>query len=139
MRAVCDSKKISSYIEGYKGAVLPLILMDMKDKKLFVRRLPKEKWERHISKHSTQTDWTWLLGYEGIRNGWLSDRKKLMEEALFEALAKRNIVFYNRTKNVKSSRRLKKIQVIVRRRKTDMLAKAIRRLRGFQVPVGSAM
>jgi hypothetical protein len=44
------------------------------------------------------------LGYEGFRHGWLTDRKSLMASPLFKPMADRNVVFYDETKNIPSSK-----------------------------------
>lgn len=76
----------------------------MKDKGLGVGALPKTEWETQLTDDRILSDWSWLLAYEGFRNGWLNDGKGLMQKPLFKPLADRNIVFYDPKKNVETSK-----------------------------------
>ena len=86
------------------SSAIALLLLDMKSKELCLGTLPIATWESRISEHSTRTDWTWLLAYEGFRHGWLADRDNLMKRQLFAPMDRRDVVFFDPTKNLHSSK-----------------------------------
>ena len=81
-------------MEYHFGSVIPIVLLDMKDKYLFKSKLPVAKWEAQINKEQIRKDWSWLLAYEGIRHGWLKDKKHVMNEQFFNAMQSRGVEFY---------------------------------------------
>jgi hypothetical protein len=95
-----QSKRISQHMEYHFGSVIPIVLLDMKDKYLFKSKLPVAKWEAQINKEQIRKDWSWLLAYEGIRHGWLKDKKHVMNEQFFNAMQSRGVEFYDEKKNV---------------------------------------
>ena len=126
-QTICDaSAKIQS-------AAIGLILMDMKSKGLILGKLPIDEWQSQISKESIKSDWTWLMAYEGIRNGWLLDVHGLMRQPLFKPLFDRKIVFYDARRNI-----LRSASVATKRRearKQDMfeVKELLKKLRGFEI------
>lgn len=104
LKRAVSSKRICELAEVTSSSALALLLLDMNSKGLGFAALPKEQWEAKISEQSIASDWTWLLGYEGFRHGWLTDRKSLMASPLFKPMADRNVVFYDDTKNIPSSK-----------------------------------
>ncbi len=97
------SRTIGELVEGLNSSALSLILLDMQDVGVFLGGLPKDKWEKDISIDQITGSWIWLLAYEGIRHGWLSDNKNVSAHPLFKEMYDRDIVFYDRKRNVKTS------------------------------------
>ncbi|HEY8098902.1 MAG TPA: RNA-directed DNA polymerase [Methylobacter sp.] len=106
LRYPLRSKYISETIETVSSSALALILLDMNSKGLCAFRLPDVEWTRRITGDSVKSDWIWLLGYEGIRHGWLADPHNVMAEPFFRAMASRHVAFYDPKKNVPSSRKI---------------------------------
>lgn len=69
LKTPINSLKISELAEENSSSALALIMLDMKDKGLFVRKLPVNEWESKITIENIYTGPHWLLGYEGIRHG----------------------------------------------------------------------
>ena len=129
-RAVA-SKRISEMTEDVSSSAVALILLDMRHKNVWRAKLPKENWESQISRESVLTDWTWLLGYEGIRNGWLSDPNNLMGKPLFKPMMDRGVVFYDLRRNVPQSRSVVAAQSKYRNRdniETKVLLEVLREI-----------
>ena len=118
------SKKLADLCEIYQGATIPLVLLDMDQMQVFNSKLNKEAWEKGITKDTIRHDWTWLLGYEAFRHGWLTDKRNLMQEDFFRPLTQRNIVFYDEARNVKKSSALFKTRM-AKGRKSSTLSKAL--------------
>jgi hypothetical protein len=100
-----NSKRISDLMLDHHGSTLPLILLDMQNSGLFTQKLPKEHWEELMNKERINSDWVWLLAYEGIRKGWISDKKKILSTPFFKAMHSRDVVFYDQKANIKTSRK----------------------------------
>lgn len=100
-----SSRKIAEGMEIYSGAAIPLILLDMQANDLFLSKLPVGKWEAAVHPDTILTDPIWLLGYEGIRKGWLADINGSMSTPFFDAMNQRDVVFYDPTRNVPRIRR----------------------------------
>lgn len=98
--------RLCQMIEKTQSSAIALIMLDMKNKGLVPATLPTDEWASRISDDSISSDWTWLLGYEGFRHGWLQDRKSLLTKVLFRPLAEKGVVFYDETKNVPNSRKV---------------------------------
>jgi hypothetical protein len=126
-----NSKRISDLMFDHNGSALPLILMDMKHKGLFTQRLPKEHWEQLIGKERIKSDWIWLLAYEGIRKGWISDTNKALSAPFFKAMHNRNVVFYDPNVNVKTSRRAIIERKLIRKGNIEETKALLKALRGF--------
>jgi hypothetical protein len=127
------SKRVSELIERTPSSALALIVLDMKSKGLCMCRLPEAQWVSQITKEGVQSDWIWLLGYEGIRQGWLPDPSNVMAEPFFQAMASRNVVFYDPRRNVPRSDKVVRIRNRSRRRQFLEMRKVIQDLRGFKV------
>tara|TARA_R110002020_G_scaffold991_8_gene4816 strand:- start:1036 stop:2466 length:1431 start_codon:yes stop_codon:yes gene_type:complete len=127
-----QSKLVSELCEFQNGSALPLILLDMHSKGLVARKLPVATWEASISPDRVEKDWIWLLAYEGIRRGWLTDHRGVMSKRLFKPLNDHSISFYDTTKNVVRSR--KAVTLRYTKAKSQGLAAAtlMRYLRGFE-------
>jgi hypothetical protein len=123
---------ISTLSEITPSSSLALILLDMKSKGLFVGALPIDKWNSDINRESVKTDWMWLLGYEGIRHGWLSDKTKVMDDAFFKAMASRNVAFYDPTKNVTRSTSVNKWRWLFRKQQRKETQKILNAIRNVQ-------
>jgi len=125
------SKRICDAIEQIPSASLALLLLDMQDRGLCPAKLPKQSWETNLSKDRVLTDWSWLLAYEGIRHGWLSDPHGLMAKPFFEPMITRGVVFYDRTRNVPRTRKLIKLRQTLRRSNKRAASKLLTTIRGF--------
>lgn len=95
-----QSKSIADQMEFHIGSSIPIVLLDMKNKGLFKSVLPIANWEKQLDGDRIRKDWIWLLAYEGIRNGWLKDKKSIMSKSFFEPMITRNVQFYDPSKNV---------------------------------------
>ncbi|WP_312608285.1 RNA-directed DNA polymerase [Agrobacterium pusense] len=126
-----SSKRICDLAENTPSSALALILLDINSKGLGFAGLPKARWEAQISEESVLTDWTWLLGYEGFRHGWLSDTKSLMATPFFKPMADRNVVFYDDKKNIPSSRSTVAKRQRVRQRENAEIRLMWKLVRGF--------
>ena len=103
----------------------------MKSKSLCICKLPTAEWVDQITKERVISDWIWLLGYEGIRHGWLPDPNNVMAEPFFSAMAKRDVTFYDQGRNVPSSTNVTKKRKQFRKAQILDVQKFIRILRGF--------
>jgi hypothetical protein len=134
LRIPLNSRRVAELSELIPSSVLSLILLDMKHKGLCVQSLPKSSWVAQISADRVEKDWIWLLAYEGIRHGWLPDPKGVMNKPFFQAMAARNIIFYDERKNVPPSASF--VRTKKRARKQDNLdtKKLLSSIRGFNSP-----
>lgn len=125
------SSKIADYVEYAPTSAIRLLLMDMKQKGACVSRLPIGTWEREISEDRVLLDWSWLYAYEAIRKGWLKGPAKIMSSAFFSPMHRRDVTFYDPSKNVKRSRAVKRSQFIVRGQQMMKVMEFINDLRGM--------
>ena len=132
LKCPINTRSICEATENIQSATIPLLMLDMNSKGLVHWKLPIGVWQSQITKESIRTDWTWLLAYEGIRNGWLSDPHNLMNEPLFEPLNRRGITFYNSDASIRASigRALKNI--LQGRRNFSETNNALKQLRGMR-------
>lgn len=127
-----DYGTIKKYINPHNGSVMALVILDMDERKLVRGRIPKNEWSNMITREAVLTSGLWLLGYEGIRNGWLTDTYNLAGTDLFQPLLSRNVVFYDKARNVPKSSTVvkqKRRERAIFRRATIQL---IQSLRGFE-------
>lgn len=104
LRSKLKSTTISQVIEVTPSSSLALILLDMESKGLVAHKLPKSSWENMVDSDLIRIDWSWLLSYEGVRHGWLPDRKNVMKDPFFAAMNSRDVTFYDSNRNVISSK-----------------------------------
>ena len=123
--SVCD------IMENIESSVLALVLLDMKSRNIWSGKLPVGSWENRITRESVLTDGSWLLGYEGYRNGWLRDHRGLMRRAFFVPMADRPVKFYDPTKNVQSTTGRARRRRRVRRTQYLEVRRVVQMLRGF--------
>jgi hypothetical protein len=126
-----NSTIISDLCADHAGSVLPLILLDMESKGLVSRKLPKSRWEAAFLPDRVSEDWCWLLAYEGIRHGWLTDKHGLMSKPFFKPFSDKTIVFYDETKNIARSRKAIRARVLKSRTQTSEVVAFLRKWRGF--------
>ncbi|RJF80836.1 RNA-directed DNA polymerase [Oleomonas cavernae] len=100
LKKTFDSKVLTESLDLYSGSVIPLILLEMKNNGTFLGKLPISRWQSSIDDETIKSDCIWLLAYEGMRRGWLSDPNKLLSRPFFKPLLDRKIVFYDETRNV---------------------------------------
>lgn len=98
------SKRLCELSEGASSSALSLILLDMKRMRMGIGTLPEKEWEAQISSESVIQNWSWLLGYEAFRKGWLKDKNGLLKKPFFAAMDVNDIVFYDPKRNVPTSR-----------------------------------
>ena len=127
------SKLISEMAEVVPSSALALVLLDMDAKSLCVHSLPKGEWVEKIKKAGLLASWMWLLAYEGIRHGWIQDPSKAMSDPFFDAMASRNVVFYDPRRNVPSSEKVVKIRKRSQRKQFLELSKIFGDLRGLGI------
>lgn len=112
--------KIIKLSKAYEGATIPLILFDMHSKG-YIKSPNKAYWQKKILQ-SDYKDWTWLLAYEGVRNGWLKDQgNKVKKHPYLEPLFKRNIIFYDKAKNVPTRNAINKKRFSILRMRRKVL------------------
>lgn len=128
-----DAKAVCRAAGGMPSAAIALVLMDMKSKGLGLGKLPIADWQSQITEDSANTDWTWLMAYEGIRNGWLLDTHGLMTKPLFEPLIRRNIAFYDPRRNIPTSASAAEKRVEIRRRNMFEIKDMLKGLRGIEL------
>jgi hypothetical protein len=112
------SERLCELSEGAASSALSLLLLDMKRMRMGIGTLPKEEWEAQISSDSVIRDWSWLLGYEAFRKGWLKDKNGLLKEPFFAAMDVNDIVFYDPKRNVPTSRSVVRKAVKLRKRQS---------------------
>lgn len=132
LRVPLHSRKVSGLIGGTVSSTLALILLDMKSKGLCLCNLPTAEWVKQITKESVESDWIWLLGYEGIRHGWLPDPSNVMARPFFQAMASRNVMFYDSRRNVPRSTKVVRMRNRSRKKQLLEMRKIIQHLRGFR-------
>jgi hypothetical protein len=133
LKTPLHSKLISEKIESTASSALALILLDMENKGLFVGKLPKTEWESRINKDRIQKDWMWLLAYEGIRHGWLSDHTNVMNEPFFKVMRDLNVEFYDPKKNVPISKKVVQKNRVLRRKSLIEVQRFMHVIRGFNL------
>lgn len=92
-----------------RSSVANLIMLDMKHRGSLIGKLPTDVWSS-VTKEEIITSPSWLLLYEGIRNGWLSDPKKLSTTAFFKPMLDRNVVFYDKRRNMPTAKAKSKMR-----------------------------
>ena len=126
------------YAESVQSSAIRLLLLDMSSKGLCVTPDPAQKWEEEINEERVLSDWSWLVAYEGIRKGWLKDKHGLMAKPFFKAMSDRDVVFYDPSKNVRTSARVKRDRSRERREQNREVVSFLEALRGvdFQIDTG---
>ena len=123
------SAKLMKYAENVQSSAIRLLLLDMTSRGLCITPAPAQKWEAEISEDRVLADWTWLMAYKGIRKGWLKDTKGLMAKPFFKAMADKDVVFYDPSKNVKKSASVKRERNRERREQNQEVFRFIDALR----------
>jgi len=129
-RPIC-SKRIAELSEITPSSTLALLLLDMRSRNIFINSLPTASWESQVTPDRIRSDWIWLLGYEGIRNGWLNDRMNAMNDPFFRALNKFNVSFYDRQRNIMASKAYVRQRQISQKLNFQALQRLMLTLRGF--------
>ncbi|WP_299719945.1 RNA-directed DNA polymerase [uncultured Tateyamaria sp.] len=127
-----DIRPLFEWVATEPSATVALLLLDMRAKGLCVGKLPIQAWESKISEESVNTDWTWLLAYEGYRHGWLTDHLKLMDKPFFKSMATRDVVFYDPKRNIKTSSSEAGTRRNIRRKNMVEVRKLLSQLRGIE-------
>ena len=132
LKVPLHSKKICNQIAATASSSLALILLDMTNKGLCIGSLPTTEWSNLSTEERVRSDWIWLLAYEGIRHGWLSDPHGVMAGHFFQAMASRNVVFYDPTRNVPTSAKVVRERNLFRKAQFSAVQKFIQHVRGFE-------
>lgn len=127
-----DLRRIFELTEELSSSVIALLLLDMKKKGIAVGRVPTGEWEKKISEDTVLSDWTWLLAYEGYRQGWLTDKHGLMSKGFFEPMARRKVVFFDPDRNILTAQSYIRRRALVRRREQLETERLMTMLRGIQ-------
>ena len=122
---------INEYILQPNSSAIALVLLDMSEKGLVVGQLPRDQWSQYITLQKANTSGLWLLAYEGIRHGWLSDPHNLAQCAVFAPMLLRNIEFYDPKRNVATSRSAASRRIQARIREKRATFSMMQHLRGF--------
>jgi len=98
-----DVRKLPLFDNASKNrsSAISLMALDMNALGLVRGPLPIHHWENHISKELIMRDQSWLLAYEGIRNGWLKDPKNLCNTPFFRPMYDHAVGFYDPKRNIK--------------------------------------
>jgi len=128
-----DIRPLRENLAVEPSSSIALLLLDMKSKGLCIGKLPTSEWDAKITEESIQTDWTWLLAYEGFRHGWLTDHHGLMAKPLFQPMASRNVVFYDPKRNINTSASEAKARRIRRRKNLKEVREILGHLRGVDL------
>ncbi|MCA2011028.1 RNA-directed DNA polymerase [Cereibacter sphaeroides] len=124
------SKKLCELSENACSSALSLILLDMKKMRMGIGTLPKNEWEAQISPDSIHRDWSWLLGYEAFRKGWLNDKHGLLKGPFFAAMDVNDIVFYDSNRNIPTSLSVVRKAAHLRKRQSHEMKAFFAALRG---------
>jgi Reverse transcriptase (RNA-dependent DNA polymerase) len=133
LKKAFHSKRIMDLAEGVQSSVIRLLLLDMNSLGLLFKSLPTTLWASDISAERSLTDWSWLVSYEAIRKGWLPDPGTVMQSPFFKAMNSRNVVFYDKKRNVKASAVVKRLSRVVRKRQTLEMGRIISSFRGLTI------
>lgn len=98
-----DGRNLIAIDAVRNSSVIALLLLDIKERGSLVGTLPASEWS-NFSKDQILNSPSWLLAYEGIRNGWLSDPNDLANTKLFKPMLDRNIIFYDKRRNMPTSK-----------------------------------
>lgn len=100
LRISLNDTGVSDLASSIDGSVVPLIMLDLESLNL-LQGLPKSRWQK-IIRSSDFWGPNWLLAYEGVRHGWLSDsNNKVSTDPFLGKLLENNIVFYDESRNVR--------------------------------------
>jgi len=112
------SERLCELSETACSSALSLLLLDMKRMRMGIGTLPRNEWEAQISSDSVVRDWSWLLGYEAFRKGWLNDKHGLLKKPFFAAMDVNDIVFYDSKRNIPTSRSAVRKAINLRKRQS---------------------
>lgn len=126
------SMRIMDHAETTPSSAIRLLLLDIQQKGLCTSKAPTGTWENELTEERILSDWSWLYGYEAICKGWINDKYGLLGKPFFDAMAKRDIVFYDPKKNVKSSKAIKKVQFSTRKQQNARVVAFLNSLRGIR-------
>jgi hypothetical protein len=84
-----------------KSSAISLVLLEMNNSGLVIGSLPIQNWENQITEELVLRDQSWLLAYEGIRNGWLKDINNLKDTPFFRPMYDNGVTFYDPKRNIK--------------------------------------
>ena len=132
LRARLNSKTMSTCLEKIKSSCISLILLDMERMGCCAHKLRKKIWEDIVTSEKVTNDGSWLLYYEGIRHGWLNDKKELMKHPFFAAMNSCNVKFYDENRNVYKSSTIISKRLIASRNSKIGVQKLLQRLRGLE-------
>lgn len=130
MKKQFHSEKIMNLSENVQSSALRLLLLDMNQMGLCVKKPPTAKWASEIKQDRVLEDWSWLYAYEAIRKGWLPDPTGLISKAFFKPMNDRDVVFYDPRRNVRRSSVVKKTAHVERKRQTLEVELLMQLLRG---------
>ncbi|WP_412033190.1 RNA-directed DNA polymerase [Nitratireductor aquimarinus] len=129
------SKKLMELACATPSSAIRLILLDTSDKGYCTTPAPVSAWEDEIEEDGVLANWSWLFAYEGIRHGWLSDKKGLMAKPFFKAMADRDVVFYDPRRNVRKSQSVKRDRQRESRDQEKEVLRLLEQLRGVEFSV----
>jgi hypothetical protein len=131
MSTKIKSAQISSKSEYLHSSSIALILLYIKSRGNLFGPLPTTYWENSINEESIYRDWSWLLAYEGIRNGWLHDKHSLMKSNFFRPFVKHKVVFYDKSRNVPLLAKQAAHRMTLRKKNASEVIRFFAGLRGF--------
>lgn len=127
------SKQVRNLAVCMNSSVLALTLLDMEYKGLLSGGIEKSGWESQINKDTIRQEWIWLLAYDGIRQGWIKDRKNVMDDPLFKSMDDFGVFFYDKRRNVEKPDVRRGRRVSAKRNNRKAAVRKINRLRGFGI------
>lgn len=123
-----DARELIAVEAVRASSIMALILLDMKERGSLVGSLPITLWSS-CSADEIRSGPRWLLSYEGIRNGWLPDPGNLASTAFFDPMMSRNVVFYDKRRNMPTaSAKAKRRRAGKRRSRTAPQSTALGRM-----------
>jgi hypothetical protein len=136
LRGLSTSVRVSDvrpYVNRLSSSAVALVLLDMESRGLLIGSLNKSDWSSEIDSQVCLSSGLWLLAYEGIRHGWLSDPFSLATQPFFKPMLDRNIAFYDPRRNVPLTSVTVKRRRRARARARRVTFALIQGLRGFEV------
>ena len=87
-------------LDVMRQPALGLVMADINARGHAIGWYTSEDFSQMLSTAEVESEPAWLLVYESIRNGWAADKKGLMNNPILRELNQRNVVFYDRNRNV---------------------------------------
>lgn len=131
LKYTVTSKELVELASEISPSVMPLTLLDMRSKGLCAISLPQAQREKRVTPDTSETSPGWLLAYEGIRHGWLSDPFGLGNSRFFAPMLQRNVAFYDDRRNVTRTAKIVLQKRLMQSKQRRRVRLYLSKLRGF--------